>query len=158
MSMANDDRVQIVETTIRVGWYADHRQWTRLFELFAESVVLDYTSMLGGEPTTVSRAGVATTWESTLGGLDTTQHLITNHLVGIELDRAEVTAQFVATHVLTDAEGGSIWTLGGNYRWRLVFEDKHWQITAMTMTPSWNTGNTELLRIAAARRAANTPQ
>lgn len=41
------DRDQIVETTIRVGCYADQRRWDELPGLFCEQVRLDYTRLTG---------------------------------------------------------------------------------------------------------------
>lgn len=48
------ERDLIIETTIRVAWYADRRLWDEIPNLFAEEVLLDYTSLTGGAPTLVA--------------------------------------------------------------------------------------------------------
>ncbi len=52
------ERDRIIETTIRVAWYADQRRWDEIPDLFADQVLLDYTSLTGGEPTTVKASVV----------------------------------------------------------------------------------------------------
>lgn len=148
------DRELIIDTTTRVAWYADQRRWDNLADLFAEQVVLDYTSLVGGEPATVAPADIVRSWKATLGGLDATQHLISNHLVDVHADgnTAMATAQFVATHLLATSHGGPIWTLGGHYRWTLGQEGGVWRIESMTMTATWASGNQQIMTDAAERQ------
>lgn len=44
-------------------------------EVFAETVVVDYTAMFGGEPVEISGEDQARKWERQLGGLDAWQHV-----------------------------------------------------------------------------------
>ncbi len=152
-SRMSTDRDQIIETTIRVAWYADQRRWRDLPELFAGQVLLDYSSLAGGEPTTVSHEELAASWRATLAGLDATQHVVSNHLVEIADDgtSAVATAQFIATHLLTNSQGGATWTLGGNYRWTLRHIEGRWKIDSMTMNATWATGNQQIMTLAANR-------
>jgi len=145
------DRDTIIEATTRLAWYADRRRWEEISDLFADEVTLDYTSLAGGEPTTVEPAQIARAWQASLGGLDATQHLISNHLVDIDDAgvAAAATAQFVATHLLDNPHGSSTWTLGGHYRWTLRRIAGTWKIDSMTMTATWATGNQQIMTLAA---------
>ena len=111
----SNDREHIIDVTTRVAWYADQRRWDEIPNLFAARVLLDYTSLTGGEPTTVEPSQIVQSWRASLGGLHATQHMVKNHLVDLSEDeaRAVATALFVATHLLANGQGGSTWTLRG---------------------------------------------
>ncbi|WAL68427.1 nuclear transport factor 2 family protein [Amycolatopsis cynarae] len=144
-----DDRAAIVETCNRMGWHADRREWDELAGIFAGEVLLDYTSLNGGEPAKLSPAQITDAWSKVLGGFDATQHLIATHLVTVEGDTAVCTANFQATHRLANPFGGPLWTLGGTYRFDLVRSGEAWKITAVVMTATWADGNRDLMALAA---------
>ena len=76
-----NDRDAIIETVTKVAWYADRRNWDAITGLFTEKVLLDYTSLTGGEPATVSPQQIASDWQHNLGALNATQHLLGSYLV-----------------------------------------------------------------------------
>ncbi|MFF0628062.1 nuclear transport factor 2 family protein [Streptomyces sp. NPDC004296] len=80
-----------------------------------------------------------------LSDLASTQHLITNHLVRISGDTAVATADFQATHLLPNALGGPLWTLGGHYRFTLRRTPAGWRIDGLTMTADWADGNRQIM-------------
>ncbi len=143
------DRLDIIDTTTRMAWLADRRAWDDLVEVFAEEVDVDYTSLAGGEPVTVAAADLVAGWRAGLGGLDATQHHVSNHLVTATDEGAEVTAQFIATHRFDNEHGDSLWTLGGHYRFRLARDGEAWRIGAITMTTTWATGNQQIMTASA---------
>jgi 3-phenylpropionate/cinnamic acid dioxygenase small subunit len=149
--ITTNDRDEIVDATTRMAWFADRRDWDALLTVFADEVDLDYTSLTGGEPARLKAADVVAGWRAGLGGLDATQHLVSNHLVEVDGDRAVVTAQFQAVHVLANPHGDPTWTLGGHYRFGLVRADGGWRIDAVTMTTTWATGNQHIMTPAAQR-------
>jgi hypothetical protein len=119
------DRFDIVDTTVRMAWHADRREWDALSDVFAPQVRLDYTSLTGGEAATVERGDLIGSWRNALGGLSATQHLVGNHLVTP--------------------------TLGGHYRFELSRASEGWRITDLTMTADWAAGNQQIMTLAAAR-------
>ena len=149
MSESAADRLEVIETCTRMAWHADQRDWDALRDVFAEEVRLDYTSLQGGEPATVSRDQLVESWAGLLGKLQATQHLVTNHLVTVADDTASCTASFHATHFLPNAHGDPIWTLGGSYRFELVRQGPTWRINALTMTATWASGNQQIMALAA---------
>ncbi|WP_439681298.1 nuclear transport factor 2 family protein [Embleya sp. MST-111070] len=147
-----ETRIEIVESCTRMVVHADHREWELLRGLFVDEVLLDYTSLHGGQPVRMSPQEIIDAWSTTLGGYDATQHLIANHLVHIEGDRAVCTASFQATHRLATAHGASLWTLGGDYRWELARTGDRWLIDSVVMTATWGDGNEGLPARAGAAR------
>jgi len=136
-------RSEIIETTIRMAVLTDSRRWADLAGVFTPMVRLDYTALFGGDPVDVAAGDVGDGWARALSSL-TTQHLVTNHLVTVTGDRAVVTASFQATHVAPGAS--EPWVLGGDYRYELALHDGRWRISAVTLTPRWETGDRSILQ------------
>ncbi|MDX3006569.1 nuclear transport factor 2 family protein [Kribbella solani] len=132
------DQFDIIETCTRMAWYADHREWGQLAEVFADKVALDYTSLNGGAPVSLAPAQIIDGWQSALGAYAATHHLLGNHLVTVNGDAAVCTASFQATHRKTD---DTLWTLGGTYRFDLVRIGSGWRIIGVVMTATWNDGS-----------------
>lgn len=141
----------VIEVCTRLVWHTDQREWDRLRTVFADKVALDYTSLNGGEPATLTPEQIVEGWRHGLGGYDATQHLLTNHLVTIEGDTAVCTAAFQATHRLANPLGSPLWVLGGNYRFDLTRVAGAWKISGMVLTVVWADGNKDLTTLAAAR-------
>ena len=59
-----------------MGLLADARDWQPLRELFEDQVDVDYASLWGGEPETVTSPELVGGWRELLDRLHTTQHLI----------------------------------------------------------------------------------
>ncbi|AKN72662.1 hypothetical protein QR97_25415 [Streptomyces sp. PBH53] len=131
------DRLDVIDTCNRMAWYADRRRWDALTDVFADKVTLDYTSLNGGEPVTLTPAQIIKGWRAGLGAYDATQHLLGSHLVAVDGDGAVCTATFQATHLKSD---GSWWTLGGDYRFDLARAAVGWRITGVVMTTVWSDG------------------
>jgi hypothetical protein len=139
-----ESKYMVAETCVRMAVHADRREWQKLRAIFADKVLLDYTSLTGGEPAQLTPQEIIDSWAGVLGGYDATQHLIANQLVDIDGDRAVCTASFQATHRLATALGAPVWTLGGNYRWELARTGRRWLIDTVVMTATWGDGNQAL--------------
>lgn len=142
------DRTEVVELTLRMAWHLDHCEWDSLVSLFTDEVLLDYTSLNGGEPVHVPRPDVIAKWRSNRSGLKATQHLLGNHIVTLDGDTATATAMFQATHSLPNDFGGPLWTLGGEYRYGFVRTEEGWRISALTMNILWADGNRNIRDLA----------
>ncbi|BAW06928.1 nuclear transport factor 2 family protein [Nocardia seriolae] len=116
MTATAQQRADIIEAATRLFWYIDIRDWETFPSVFADEVTLDYSSIWGGEPSTVTPELIRADWEKFIGSFDATQHLLGNHLVTVDGDRAELTAVFQAVHFLANRFGSPRWTLGGLYR------------------------------------------
>lgn len=145
------DMAACTATVHRMGWLADQRRWDELAALFTTPARIDYTALTGGEPAAVDPREVVDGWSASLGALDATQHLVGSVLVDLDDDVATATAQFQATHTFDD----DAWTLGGHYRFGLARGADGWRISAVTMTPTWSTGDPDL--VARAVAAGNAP-
>jgi hypothetical protein len=145
------DRFDILDLTAKLGLLVDSREWHALERLFTDPVDVDYTSLNGGQPQTMSPAELVGGWAGTLDHLQATQHLIAGQVIRLDGDRATCAAKVQGTHVLPNASGGPMWTVGGRYDYRLIRGADGWRIAGLTLTVEWATGNQHIMQLASAQ-------
>ena len=124
-------RLHIHDVLVRYAAAVDARDWDRLRTLFTEDAVLDY-SVFGGPRGPVDDA---IEWMSNaLARVPMTQHLITNVLIHLGTDTAEVTSA-VFNPIGTDSDPILV---GGTYRDRMVRTDSGWLIAKRTASFTWS--------------------
>jgi hypothetical protein len=126
----------------------DQCAWGQMSDLFTDKVVLDYSSLTGGQPATVSREEMIEAWRRNREGLTATQHMISNQLVTVNGEAATAAAMFQATQYLPNPYGGPLWRLGGEYRYRLLRAADAWRISELTMIIHWADGNRHIRDLA----------
>lgn len=141
------DRAEIIDTCTRMHWYLDRKEWDRLEEVLAPEIsvptLAEFRSVRPGQAATGRArprgefvAGLAVLME----GL-TTQHLVGNHLVDIDGDRASCYANASNMHVGPPQIAENRVVHGSAYEYRLARTPDGWRITALNSTPIWATGN-----------------
>ena len=68
-----DDREAVAEAVTRYGRFIDDEDWDRVGALFAETVALDFTSLWGGAPETLTGADLVARWRDMSSSLDATE-------------------------------------------------------------------------------------
>jgi 3-phenylpropionate/cinnamic acid dioxygenase small subunit len=125
------DRLRIHDLLIVYANAVDGRDWDTLRTVFTEDAVLDYT-VFGGPRGTVDEA---VEWLATsLARVPMTQHLITNVLVHLDTDTADVTSA-VFNPLGTDSE---VVLIGGTYRDRVERTGRGWLIAERTASFTWS--------------------
>lgn len=100
----HEDKQMLIDATIKMMLYTDEKRWQDLKDLFANPVVIDYISLVGGQPVTLGPSLIITEWKNSLNYL-TTHHMISNHSVEINDKQATVKAYFQATHCIHNSYG-----------------------------------------------------
>lgn len=144
------DRLAIVDLLHRYATGLDTKDWELLASVFTADGVADYGA-LGG--VNEGPAAIAKLCSGALGGLDASQHIITNEVIEVDGDRARARCYFQAQHVFTGAEGGDNFLVGGTYDDEIVRTADGWRIRHRTLTPTWLNGNPVVFEAAAARLA-----
>jgi hypothetical protein len=137
----------LIDVINGVAIYADLRQWDRLRELYADEVVIDYTSLVGGEPAQVKADALIASWKIGLGRYQATQHLLGNHRVSVEGETAQALVYVQATHWLPQPDGDSTWTVHGYYDYTLQQVGGEWRITRHVFTATIVYGSRVLLEM-----------
>lgn len=143
-----EDRFAMIDAVTSIAAGADRHDWSRVRNAFADEVVLDYTSLWGGEAAAQSADDIVAQWSGFLPGFDETLHLVTNHtVVSFDDGAAIMEADFQAMHRIGDDQ----WVLSGHYTYGLQKSDGDWKVSALTMTWTHEAGSRDLVAAAAER-------
>lgn len=137
----------ITEIISKLFLSADERDWETTLGIFDEVVLLDYTSMTGGEPAMLNREDIIAAWKSFLPGFDSTDHQLSDFDVKIEDDLAQAMFFGHAEHFI----GDEIWIVEGDYETELVRKNDGWLINKLKFDLSKQDGNLELPKLAGER-------
>lgn len=119
---------------------------------FADEVIIDYTSLWGGAPATMTPAALMTAWQGIVPGFDATWHKLGDVSVTVAGNNATATAFVDGRHWID----GQIWRPVGNYIWDLTLKDGQWKITRMEFAMTEEFGDRALAAEATERaRSAN---
>lgn len=136
------DEAQIRSSIQSFSALADQDAYEYLGRLFAPEVLVDYTSLFGGEAETVDRIELMKRWAGFLPGFDTTYHDLSNLNVNIDGDNAMATVDFTASHWL-GADG--FWAVFGSYDFTLSKIDGHWAIMSVKVHGKGEKGSRDVL-------------
>jgi hypothetical protein len=104
---------------------------------FAPSIVIDYTSLWGGEPSTMTPAQLMAGWRGIVPGFDRTWHEISNVKAAVTGNTAKASAFVDGRHWI----GDKLWRPVGNYYWELEKIDGDWKVTKMTFAMTEEIGD-----------------
>ena len=141
------DKIKIIELINRFGMSIDLRDWSSFRSLFTEQVKFDYSS-IGEVAGTLSADEIVNTARRDLGGFQTTQHLISNHLIEVKNDTATANAHVRAMHFLPNEVKDPLLEMGGYYTASLVLMDSNWKIQSWKFDILWSRGDLELFELA----------
>ena len=119
---------------------------------FAPSIVIDYTSVWGGEPSTMTPAQLMTSWRGLVPGFDGTWHQLSDVTAEVNGDTANATAFVDGRHWI----GDQLWRPIGTYAWKLAKKDGQWRVTHMTFNMTQELGDRALTAQAMDRVKAKT--
>jgi ketosteroid isomerase-like protein len=139
----------IISTVSAIFNGSDERNWSKVENSFAEQVVLDYTSMVGGEPSKMSPTEITKAWKTLLPGFQSTHHQIGNFTVNIDGNKAMVHNRGLALHYLPNQTGNNIWVVVGTYDFSLTKSSSgSWKVATMKFNLQKQEGNVELPKLA----------
>jgi hypothetical protein len=139
--MENDKVIQSIKNLF-AG--ADERNWPKVQSVMAKTVLLDYTSMTGGSPSTQTPEQITDAWAAFLPGFDKTHHQLSGFKTKLNGNIAHVHYTGKADHVI----GNEVWTVEGNYDTDLQKENSNWLVTKHKFNFARQSGNTNLPAMA----------
>lgn len=140
-STVHEDRVAIVDLTIAYCWAIDERNWPALHHIFVPHATAEL-----GNGTENGVDAIVTRISGVLNPLDSSQHLVSNHQVHVEGDRATSRCYLQAQHVRRAAEGGRNYIVAGRYEDDLVRTPTGWRIAHRRLVVMWTDGNPRVVR------------
>lgn len=142
------DKIEIIEFVNRLFIAVDERNWQEVSDIFNDNVLLDYTSMAGGEPVNLTAVQIIDSWKNVLPGFDRTHHQLGNFRISDEPDIIRVFCYGTATHYLKNDSGDNVWTVVGTYDLELQYINARLKVTAMKFNLKYTDGNNDLPAIA----------
>ncbi|PSW16262.1 nuclear transport factor 2 family protein [Photobacterium rosenbergii] len=139
------DEAQIRSNINSFSALTDQGAFEYLGRLFAPQLTVDYTSLFGGEPQSVSRQELMAQWAAFLPGFDVTFHDLQNMKVAVNQEEAKATVDFTASHWL-GKEG--FWAISGEYEFSLTKAGSNWQITSVKLNAKGEEGSRDVLEEA----------
>ena len=122
---------------------------------FAEKVVIDYTSLWGGTPNTMTPQELMAAWKGIVPGFDATWHELSRLTAQINGNKVTAGAFVDGRHWL----GDKLWRPVGNYEWDLEKQGGQWKVTRMAFKMTQEIGDRAVAGLAMekAKRKATTP-
>ncbi len=114
---------------------------------FAPDILIDYTSLWGGEAQRTTPAALMDAWRGLVPGFDATRHELRHVEARVDGDAADATALVDGRHWI----GDKLWRPIGVYRWTLRKFEGGWKVTAMTFAMTQEIGDRGLVAVAAER-------
>ena len=149
--MSAEDKLAVAECMYRYAAGVDTRDWAMYRSLFADEVEIDFSSYGPGlPPVTMAADDWVAGLKPLFGGLAATQHMMSNPLVELEGDSAQITMYMRAHHVFDPNDPESYYTVGGYYRNQLVSDRGHWKLVRVRLTVTWRLGHPEIMEAARA--------
>ena len=134
------DRAAITDLTIAYCWALDTHQWDALDDVFSADVTAELAApLMHGVEAIKQRVARA------LEPLDDSQHIVTNHQIVIDGDRATCRCYLHAQHVRNGVKGGDNFVIGGRYEDTLVRTEQGWRISHRRLVSMWREGNVAVL-------------
>ena len=132
------------DTVTRLFVHTDNRDWEKVSDLFAPTVLFDMTSLVGGEPAEMTPQQIVDAWDQGLKPLKAIHHQTGNYLVTLTEDGAQVFCYGIASHYLPNKTNKNTRTFVGSYDIHLVKIDDAWKIDRFKFNLKYLDGNLEL--------------
>jgi hypothetical protein len=142
---------QITSVVTAIFQGTDERDWQKVEKSFADKVLLDYTSMSGGTPSTLTPQQITAAWKTLLPGFDSTKHHISDLKVDQHDDEAGFTNAVHAEHYLQVDGKQETWIVEGHYIFQLKKVNHEWKVSAMKFIKRNISGNMNLPQLATER-------
>lgn len=140
------DKDRIIDTINRLFIATDNRDWQAVRDCLADQVLLDMTSMAGGQPTQMTGDQVAAGWEQGLRPIEAVHHQAGNHLVDVQGNQATAFCYGIASHYRKTRSGRNTRVFVGSYDFHLLREGERWRIDRFRFNLKYVEGNTDLER------------
>jgi hypothetical protein len=138
------DKIEVIELANRLFVAVDERDWNEILNLFNDYVLLDYSSMTGGEPVSLTPAQIVNSWKELLPGFDNTHHQLGNYVVKLGAKVTTVSCYGTATHFLKNDSNNNVWTVVGTYDLEFINVNTDLKVSKMKFNLKYIDGNNDL--------------
>ena len=134
----------VITTLNRLFRSVDEKDWKQAEDCLAPQVLLDVTSLAGGEPENTTGSAIVDGWREGLGHLVATHHQAGNYEVELHGEEATATCYGIAYHYLPNDSDRNTRTFAGTYDFRLRRRRGRWEVDLLRYNLKFLDGNTDL--------------
>ena len=138
----------IQEVVQNIGRSVDRNRWSELAQSFAPQVEVDYSSMTGEAPKSLTPEEIVEMWKPFLENFDEVHHYVTGITVVEEDTLATVESDVFATHHIVGFES---WKVYGRYSHFLKKIEGEWKVYKMIFHFSHSEGSQDAVSAAVLR-------
>lgn len=139
-----EDKAAVVATIDGLFIATDQKEWAKVRWCFAPEVLLDMTSMSGGEPATMSPDAITQAWEDAFAPIAAVHHQTGNFRVTMRGDEADAFCYGTAYHHVPNPSGNSTRRFVGTYEFHLVRTSAGWRIDRLKYNLKFIDGTLDL--------------
>ena len=139
------DRSEIIDLVNAIFDTVDAKDWDAVEALFDATVRIDFTSLEGGTPVTITSRQLVDGWRQGLHDQKKSFHLAGHHRVAVDGDAATAVAKGYAYNVLDEALGGGMWEVWGAYEIPFLRTPAGWKAAGLTFS-AWHTRGDDSVR------------
>jgi ketosteroid isomerase-like protein len=144
---AQQEQEAIKSQVIKLFNFTDAGRWEDLKGVFAEKVVLDYSSFTRQPAAEMTPDQIVNAWSGFLPKFKATHHQVGNFLVEVKGNIAHLSCYGTAGHYFPNDFGKNTWTVVGAYDFELIKKGTAWKVNKMTFHFKYQDGNTDLPKI-----------
>jgi 3-phenylpropionate/cinnamic acid dioxygenase small subunit len=135
------DTAAVVDVCVRYAMALDGRDWELLTTCFEPDAIVEYEGM---EPIR-GIAAIVDVCRRALEPLDVSQHLLGNHRVLLDGDRASSECYLHAQHVRGELAPADKYVVAGTYVDTFARREDAWRISRRRLDVRWTDGNPDVL-------------
>ena len=121
------DRQAVEDTVNELFLATDLKDWQRVKATFADQVLFDMTSLVGGDPVEMTPQAIVDAWAEGLGPVQSVHHQTGNFVTSVDGDAATVSCYGTATHFRPEQEK-RLTVFVGSYDFHLTRVGDRWTI------------------------------
>lgn len=145
------DKIEISDCVTLMLQAIDALDWNGVRVCFADRVLVDYTSLFGGQPADMLTDDLLKSWRGLLPGFEATQHMTGPVVASVSGSNATAETHVRGYHHIKGNPGGEMWMVAGHYTLGMKKQDGVWCIRSLKLTASYQEGNLQLPAAATAR-------
>ncbi|MEM9222980.1 MAG: nuclear transport factor 2 family protein [Pseudomonadota bacterium] len=134
------DTARVITLVSSIPLAVDRAAYDLAEAAFAPEIVIDYVSLWGGEPATMTPGELMDGWRGIVPGFDSTWHELGPVSVEIDGDSATASAAVDGRHWI----GERLWRPIGTYHWDVERIDGDWKVVRMVFTLTEEIGDRSL--------------
>ena len=133
------DRMEIIDTINRYATSVDTRDWDLFLTCYTDEMNADMVSVGFSEPIDMPAKEFLEIIKGAVDPFESTQHLISNHVIDIDGDNATCVCYLQAQHFSQDDTGAHAVLIGGYYSNSLIRTLAGWRIDKYKVVKTWMT-------------------